>query len=488
MCYNAVVFYAQKWISHGTFPKSGLLSDPALSRLSPLSSMYYASESITTQNETINNASLIFGDAYSQYSYKLRAIPRMSNEEHQSAFKNLEALQRSIHETLFSHGHTLDIHLETAEKLLSRKMRFDEVVNKNWIVSKSDYLKNLPILLGLAKALYARMSYCHHRASNSSWIHHEVEWHSRGTGFQKLLGIVLFQFAFKYSVFKERLDHLMQEKARLDAVIRSGTHVTKLKIPAALECSGAYMWSLKDIKIDLRHINRILNQIVEANLLLVMKAANEFKQFAAKAELNDLIQEGNLALHHAALTFDPTRGFTFATYATRVIKTALGTYIKKNNFPVVLPAKKQKLLQVIRSKCAECCENSKLPLSVPEIVIRTGIPLKSVIELIPFLNQSISLDTVYEDGPGMDCNMFLACSDRTPRDNAIRTSNREALQKVLKVLKPLELEVIESRYNLDARGERTLQQLASKFNLTKERIRQIEFAALSRLRDANMLF
>lgn len=223
-----------------------------------------------------------------------------------------------------------------------------------------------------------------------------------------------------------------------------------------------------------------LDKLVNANLRFVVSVAKQYQNQGLS--LSDLINEGNVGLIKAAQKFDETRGFKFISYAVWWIRQAILQAIAEQSNMVRVPLNQSGLIHKTNKAQSRFEQLHERRASPEELAEELDLPIEKVIETLRYNSRSVSVDAPFADGEDNSLLDVLPNNDSPMADSTV---NQESLSKevarVLEQLTPRERDIIKMYYGINCQ-EMTLEEIGLKFNLTRERVRQIKEKAIQRLK------
>ena len=227
---------------------------------------------------------------------------------------------------------------------------------------------------------------------------------------------------------------------------------------------------------------RARQQLITSNLRLVVSIAKRFAR--PTMPLADAIQSGNIGLMRAVERFDHSRGFKFSTYATWWIRQAISRAVAEESRNIRLPAHTVEHIHRIQRAQRDLMQALQREPTTEEIADRLGESPDRIADLLYLASDTTSLDQPSREDSDMTyADRIASPNDVDPSDSIERDQLREAVREVLEDLPERDQEVMRMRFGIDGSEGATLEEVGNAFNITRERVRQIEVRTLSRLRN-----
>ena len=431
----------------------------------------------------------ILDDPVRMYLKQMGQVPLLTREQEVEISKRIEDAEIEVAKHLHLFGFVTDSYLELADKLNKGKERFDRVILDKKIESRERYMKGLPKLCDQLKQL-------HHE--NDDLFRQLSAKNPRGKKkleeeFQKniqTLNRVFTRFYYKQKVvedFCEQVDEYMQKfwkyGRKLQADPEDKEFVTKLREiqQRAWHTQESFEEANKNLRHWLKEALKAKTEMVEANLRLVISIAKKYTNRGLS--FLDLIQEGNMGLMKAVEKFEYRRGYKFSTYATWWIRQAITRSIADQARTIRIPVHMIETINKLMRVQKQLVQEYGREPSPEEIAEEIHLPVERVRAVLKMAQQPISLQAPVGDSDDTSFGDFIEdkAADN-PMEEAGFSMLKDKIKDVLDTLTEREREVLEQRFGLKDGYSRTLEEVGRQFQVTRERIRQIEAKALRKMR------
>ena len=435
----------------------------------------------------------ILDDPVRMYLKQMGQVPLLTREQEVEISKRIEKAETETRKILARFGFIPDAYLDMADRLESGEERFDRLIVDKKIESRARYLKNLVKLRDLVANSRDELTqlYTELRAAKTPAKTKKLEeaWSKTHASLSRGYN----RFYFKQKVTEDLVAHTEEWAEQSESLTKQANKAkdrkSKTEATKARTAFEKQIWMEQDefdgltatLREHVAEARKAKDEMVEANLRLVISIAKKYTNRGLS--FLDLIQEGNMGLMKAVEKFEYRRGYKFSTYATWWIRQAITRSIADQARTIRIPVHMIETINKLMRVQKQLVQEYGREPTPEEIADEIHLPVERVRAVLKMAQQPISLQAPVGDSEETSLGDFI--EDKGAEDPSDMTSMsmlKDRIKDVLDTLTPREREVLEQRFGLIDGYSRTLEEVGKQFQVTRERIRQIEAKALRKMR------
>ncbi len=447
-------------------------------------------------------------DPVRMYLKQMGQVPLLTREQEVAISVRIENAEIQALSHIYTLIPFIRLQVDLIEKLIQKEERFDRIILDKKIDNREQYFQAIPAQLESAKKIIAKLDRHYEAMAKLQHASEKEKSRKKYEKIQESLVPIFQSFCIKLKIFEEHLQKVLgptlkelESNLEKEKILKkAGTTHRRYKSidPEALQAyfdgvEASFRISphklsttIKEIRSNIREANKAKTEMVEANLRLVISIAKKYTNRGLS--FLDLIQEGNMGLMKAVEKFEYRRGYKFSTYATWWIRQAITRSIADQARTIRIPVHMIETLTKVMQVQKQLLQELGHEPTPDEVAEEMDLPVDRVQTIMKMAQQPISLQSTVGDSEDTTFGDFIEDkSADNPYDMTVSSLLREKLVDVLDTLTEREKLVLNLRFGLQGGFSRTLEEVGRIFNVTRERIRQIESKALRRLRHPTRL-